>query len=150
MRLRGVTQDIADVIGRDAALYLVGQLPRVATIDRRTGYANGSRPFLYVPTVRRLTPDHLLVRILGYPMAERLCRHFGGDILQPPMCDDIYRPFRNAGIRRVVSEGVPVAMVAEWFGMTDRQVRNIVREIPQMEGKAAANDNAAVKTERAA
>lgn len=150
MRLPGIAQDIADIIGRDLALYLIGQLPRCQVVDRRTGYAHGRRPFVYVPTVQRLTPDHQLVRILGFRLAERLCRHFGGELLQPPACDEIYRPFRNAGIRRLVAEGVPATMVADWFGMSDRQVRNIAREIPQMEAPSVSNDNRQDKTEWAA
>lgn len=140
MRLPSSVQEIADVIGREKALYLIGQLPTCNIVDTRTGGSGGRRPMLYVPTERRLKPDHLLVRVLGWNDAVKLCRYFGGEILQPGNCNEIYRPFRDKHIARLVREGVPARMVAEWFGVTDRHVRGVVREIPQEE-YTAANDN---------
>ncbi|AWM87362.1 hypothetical protein [Microvirga sp. 17 mud 1-3] len=95
---------------------------------------------LYVPALRRLTPDHALVDILGWNDAERLCRHFGGEILQPANCAEIYRPFRDKAISKIVAGGIPPKLVAEWFGVTDRHVRTVRREIPQEESRPA-NDN---------
>lgn len=135
MRLHGVMQEIADIIGRDAALYLVGKLPRCHPASRKT-----ETVILYVPTVKRLTPDHNLVRILGFKTAERLCKHFGGEILQPGNCRDVYRPFRDRSIARMVQEGIPPKLVAEWFEVSDRHVRNVMREILQ-EDFSPANDN---------
>lgn len=142
MRLPKSVQEIADVIGRERALYLIGQLPTCEIIDSRTGGRGGRRPMLYVPTTRRLTPDHTLVRILGWNDAERLCNVFGGEILQPASCADIYRRFRDAEIIRMVREGMTVPQAAEVVGITDRQARNIAREIPQEERTRPANDNA--------
>lgn len=145
MRLPNSVQEIADVIGRERALFLIGQLPTCTTIDPRTGWKNGRRPMLYVPSVRRLQPDHMLVRILGWKDAEKLCRHFGGEILQPASCTEIYRAFRDRSIARLVSEGVPPKMVAEWFGVTDRHVRTARRENPQEERTAANDNNATIR-----
>lgn len=142
MRLPKSAQEIADVIGRDRALYLIGQLPTCEIIDSRTGGRGGRQPMLYVPTMRRLTPDHFLVRVLGWNDAERLSSVFGGEILQPASCVDIYRKFRNAEIIRMVKEGMSVPQAAEVVGITDRQARNIAKEIPQEERRTAANDNA--------
>jgi len=144
MRLPRSVQEIADVIGRERALYLVGQLPTCEVIDSRTGGRGGRRAILYVPHARRLKPDHMLVRVLGWNDAERLCRHFGGEILQPASCAEIYRRFRDAELVRMVREGMSVPQAARVIGISDRQARNIAKEIPQEERRNAANDNAAL------
>lgn len=143
MRLHGVMQEIADVIGRDAALYLVGRLPRCHPASRKT-----ETVVLYVPTLKRLGLDHNLVRILGWVNAEKLCRHFGGEILQPGNCRDVYRPFRDRSIARLVIEGLPPRMVAEWFGVSDRHVRNVIREKVQEENRAANDNNAPTENQK--
>lgn len=102
---------------------------------------------LYVPTLRRLNPDHALVAILGWNDAERLCRCFGGEILQPANCAEIYRPFRDSNISRLAAQGVPLKLVAEWFNVTDRHVRTVRREIPQEENRAANDNNLQIKTD---
>jgi len=153
MRLPASVQELADVIGRERALYLVSQLPRCIVRDGRYKAATASRVILYVP--RRMAADHELVRILGWHDAEKLRQHFGGEILHPSLCMELYRPFRDAAIRRLVGEGVPQAMVAEWFDVNPRTVKNVmmgglvVEEIPQ-EGIEAANDNTAPVVNRRA
>lgn len=127
-RLPKATQEIAEVIGRKRALYLVGALPR------SYGAYTGSRVNLYVPAT--LKPNHPLVRLLGWPDAMKLVAHFGGEILYPSKCDEIIRAHRDASIRRLHADGVGSAQIAEWFGISDRQVRNIVKEIQH-----EANDN---------
>lgn len=141
MRLPASVQELADVIGTERALFLIGRLPRCfAGIVTEKGSRKAWRPMLYVPTLRRLTVDHQLVRILGWPDAEKLCRHFGGEILQPANCAEVYRPFRDQSLRRLHTEGVDVKTLAEWFGVSERTVKNALAEIPQ-EGTKAANDN---------
>lgn len=135
-------QEIAAVIGREAALYLVGQLPRCIPDSRKS-----EAVILYVPTAKRLTPDHNLVAILGWNAAEKLCRHFGGEILQPGNCRDIYRAFRDKSIARLVSEGNSKKTVAEWFGVTDRHVRSVTKEIPQEVFQAAIPNTRQTATE---
>jgi hypothetical protein len=121
-RLPKATQEIADVIGRARALYLVGALPRAYL-----GPANGSRVNLYIPAT--LKPSHPLVALLGWVDAMKLVAHFGGEILYPSKCDEIIREHRDMSIRRLHAEGVGSSKIAEWFGISDRQVRNIVKEI---------------------
>lgn len=144
MRLPRSVQEIADVIGRERALYLVGRLPRC--FAGKEGFKSW-RPVMYVPTLRRLTPDHNLVAILGWNDAEKLCRHFGGEILNPANCQEIYRPFRDRSIARMVADGMPPKLVAEWFNVTDRHVRAVRREIPQEELRAANDNNASIETD---
>lgn len=149
MKLPRSVQEIADVIGRERALFLVGQLPRCYMPDHKSGArlpgsgALNTRVILYVP--KRLTPVHELVRILGWIDAEKLCQAFGGEILCPATCRDVYLPFRNAHIRRLSAAGVETSTIGEWFDMSPRQVTNVIAgglavvEIPQ-EDRKAAND----------
>jgi len=145
MRLPRSVQEIADVIGRERALYLVGHLPRCTTRDKRYPGATASHVMLYVPTVQRLQLDHDLVRILGYKDAIKLCKAFGGEILQPASCADIYRRYRDSMIARLLfTEGMSVQNVAAIVGVSDRHVRGIRAEIPQEALPTPANDNAPV------
>lgn len=134
MRLPATVQELADVIGTQRALFLIGQLPKC--VSRKSTHV-----ILYVPTLARLTPDHRLVQILGWHDAAKLCQAFGGEILQPANCAQLYRSFRDKSIYRLVTEqGLKLSEVAEMFNMTERHVRNVLREISQQE-KPAANDN---------
>ncbi|CAJ3408750.1 hypothetical protein DO71_1447 [Burkholderia pseudomallei] len=126
MQLPNSVQEIAEVIGRERALYLVGQLPRRVTRDKRYPAAKNSELMLYVPTVERLGGDHPLVRILGYKDASMLCRAFGGETLKPANCNEIYRRYRDAQIARMVGEGYPVSYVADLFGVSGQTVRNAI------------------------
>lgn len=138
-------QQIADVIGRDAALNLIRQLPRayMGKPGRKSW-----RVLLYVP--QRLRPDHELVRILGWQNAERLVRAFGGELLKPANCAEIYREFRDRSIRRLRREqGLDVETLAQWFGLCARSVRNILAENPQEDCCRVARKTEAVLSVRA-
>lgn len=121
--LPGVAQEIADVIGRERALYLIGQLPRY-----RGGSAGreSQRPILYVPALDRLRDDHRLVAILGHTNAEALCRHFGGEILNVPNCSSVYQSFRNRSLWSLAAEGRGHAELSEIFGLTRRRVLQLL------------------------
>lgn len=121
MQLPGSVQAIADIIGRQRALYLVGQLPTyVAGAEgKKSAHISFS-----VPTLARLRDDHQLVRILGRADAEKLCRHFGGEILYPANCAEIYRRYRTKAAVQLVREGRTVADVADVLGVHPRTVRN--------------------------
>jgi hypothetical protein len=141
MRLPKSVQEIADVIGTELALFLVGQLPRCVIRDKRYPNAKTTHVILYVPTAARLAPDHQLVRLLGWHQAVKLCQHFGGEILHPANCADVYRQFRDRSIVRMVrADGMDPAMVAEMMDVSRRHVSNLLRENPQQE-RDAANDN---------
>lgn len=134
MRLPASVRELADVIGTERALFLIGQLPKCVS-------KKSTHVILYVPTQARLTPDHRLVQILGWRDAVKLCQAFGGEILQPANCAQLYRSFRDRSIYRLVTQdGMKLSEVAELFEMTERHVRNVLREISQQE-TAAANDN---------
>lgn len=147
MKLPSSVQEIADVIGRERTLYLIGLLPRCYVKDsRKADVPKGGvseRVLLYVP--KNLEPDHQLVKILGWHDAQRLVQAFGGEMLSPANCRDVYRPHRDQAIRRLRADGVPPAMIAEWFGMSERRVWQVL-EIPQRDCGHPANDNRAVQS----
>ncbi|HHW4685697.1 MAG TPA: hypothetical protein ACQGQG_10480, partial [Xylella sp.] len=108
-------QDIADVIGRDQTLMLIGQLPRAYSKGRPSG-----KVILYVP--KRLSPDHRLVSILGWGDAQKLVDAFGGEILQPANCTSIARGERDHGIVALLRFGIPSHEIAQLFGVSVRHV----------------------------
>jgi hypothetical protein len=131
--LRGVAQEIADVIGRDQALVLIGKLP-----------PSGSRRWrvcLYVP--KRMPADHALVRILGYHDAERLRRHFGGEILQPSNCQHVVRVDRARSIWFLSSLGFSVSEMAQRLCLSDYRVLEILRGKPPEDAGAWVSNGAA-------
>ena len=148
MRLPASVQEIADVIGRERALYLIGQLPRCYA--GKEGHKS-SRVILYVPTAKRIPADHYLVRILGWQDAMKMCQAFGGEILQPANCSEIYRRYRNAEIARMAGEGMSAKDIADVFQVNVQYVREILRGMknPQEEVQPAANDNAPTTGKRA-
>lgn len=133
------------MIGRERALYLVGQLPRCVRRDTRYPGATQSEVILYVPSLSRLTLKHELVRILGLRDAEKLCRHFGGEILRPASCAEIYRNYRDKIIDSMLRAGCSIDHVAATFDISPRHVRSRLAEIPREERAIAANDNAPIK-----
>ena len=127
MELPKSVQEVAEVIGRERALYLIGRLAGQSRRDRRV--------MLYVP--KRLNPDHKLVRLIGWHDADRLVRAFGGEIMELSTFRMKQREHRNSAMRRMAVQGISNAEIADTFGTSERQVRRIL----------AANDNGAVATQ---
>ena len=134
MDLPNSVQELAEVIGREKALRLIGGLPQCGK--------RSWRKVLYVPKPSRLGASHPLVRVLGYADALKLSEAFGGEILQPSNCNFIARNFRNTTIRTMAAKGMSPADIAEAVQITSRQVRNILKENAPEE-TATANDNTA-------
>ncbi len=109
-------QEIADVIGRDRAMALIGKLPPVP--------GRSWRVCLYVP--KRIGPDHPLVHLAGWRDANLLVREFGGMILQPAKCGHLYRNHRILMVRTMRAAGASVAAIADLFDISQRQVFNIL------------------------
>lgn len=120
------------MIGRERALFLVGQLPDSYRDSR--GRFDGCA-CLYIPA--KIHPNHQLVRMIGWQDASRLVRAFGGEILYPSKCAELIREWRDANIRRLNLKGMKVQELAEWFGLSDRMIRNIIsKEIaPEADGQ---------------
>lgn len=115
-------REIADVIGAEAALRLINQLP---TCLAGTDGHKSVRPILYVP--KRLPADHRLVQILGWHDALKLVNHFGGEILYPANCREVERSILREFAKKLLGIGYRPEMVAEKLGVTVRTVRNIVK-----------------------
>lgn len=113
---------IAEVTGREDALYLIGQLP--TCYAGKAGHQS-RRIILYVP--RKLARDHRLVEILGWECANRLVEGFGGEILQPGNCKGVHQRFRDNEVRRLAIEGMKVSDLAAMVGVSERHIRSIVR-----------------------
>jgi hypothetical protein len=121
MILPGVVQEIAEVIGHEAALYLVGQLPQVERSDKSGDGSTGKRckrrvTSLCVP--KRLKLDHRLVGILGIDKAQALIEAFGGENFILPNCREVYTRFRNSEIQRMHREGMRRADIADIIGVS--------------------------------
>jgi hypothetical protein len=106
-------QQIAEVIGEDAALTLVRCWPRT-----RSG-----RPVLYVPAT--LPADHRLVAIIGWHAAARLVKVFHGEIIFLATCAIVQRDGRNQLIAEALANRASPAAVAIKHGVSERQVRRI-------------------------
>ena len=119
--LNGDLRSIAEVIGRQNALYLVSQCPRYKT-EKRAGQG---QLFLYVPTLKRLEMNHFLVKTLGYLDAEKLSKEFGGELLVLAQCKQIILKTRDNGIRQMMKYGFGVQELANIFNVTERIVSRI-------------------------
>lgn len=135
MNLSASAQEIANVIGRERTLFLISQLPRCFS---GAAGKKSTRVIMYVP--KTIKPNHRLVEILGFHDAMKLVRAFGGEILQPANCNEIYARFRDVTIIRFLGEGRKTAEIAELMDVSERHVRNLARENPQ-EDLEPANEN---------
>lgn len=64
---------------------------------------------------------------IGARNARKLCRSFGGSTLYIPKLDGIDRPRRNRQILQEAANGVSVAQLCISYGLSDRQIRRILR-----------------------
>lgn len=119
--LNGDLRSIAEVIGRQNALYLVSQCPRYKTEKR----AGKGQLFLYVPTLKRLEMNHFLVKTLGYPDAEKLSKEFGGELLVLAQCKQLILKTRDNGIRQMIKCGFGIQELANIFNVTDRIIKRV-------------------------
>lgn len=115
-------QPIAAVIGRRAALYLIGQLP--VAVRGKSG-KQSRRVQLYVP--KTLDEDHRLVQILGPQKAAALVAEFGGEMLYPANCRWVYSRHRDDAIVRMLADGAPMPIVCSVMRVSRRHVTNVLR-----------------------
>lgn len=129
-------QPIAKVIGVIKAVHLIANLPRTKVKSKHHNCVE-SRVSLYVP--HELTDDHQLVSILGSDDAKRLSSAFGGEILYPGNCMNIYRKHRNERIAKAIIAGVSIQELAQRYNLSVKQVLNIsCKEVPAQ--KKASED----------
>jgi len=132
-------QVIADVIGREKALILIGKLPRhICGIEGR----KCSRIAFYIPTVKRMRLDHSLVKILGWNDALKLAKFFGGEIMQVSTCVGIYKEFIRKTIQRMRDQNLKTSTISgrlqlpEWYVRQIMKTKNPHKVVPE---KAANN-----------
>lgn len=115
-------QNIADIIGRDRALFLIGQLPRTKQIKRdgRTRW----RIYVYFPLC--LTTNCKLVQILGWDDALKLNNVFRGETLCLPSCHEMAIKFLHESIRNRYLIGVSIEILCITFAMTRRSITKIL------------------------
>lgn len=111
-------QEVAEVIGRERALYLAGQLPRCGS--------RAWRRFISIPRPARLKSDHRLVQVLGWDDAQALCEVFQGENIELATCTEMIRSWRDLNVRRLAQQGNSSAELARIFGLSQRQIRNIL------------------------
>lgn len=133
MELPRTVQEIADVIGRERALFLIGQLPKLWVPSQQY-----HKVILYVP--KRIKPSDPLVRILGWNDASKMVQHFGGEMLHPANCEYIYRKFIHRSITRMHNEGMDAKAIAELLDVSERTVKRHCADKPHKDIQAA-NDN---------
>lgn len=104
---------LANLIGSDNAIALIEQA--------RQG--KGKR-HIYVPL--RPKPENNLVRLIGIDAAKKLAQVYGGVEIEIPKCKVIDRAQRTAEIKRMAADGMTRAIIARHFGMSARQVSNLL------------------------
>ncbi|WP_180183706.1 Mor transcription activator family protein [Acinetobacter sp. YH01020] len=122
--LNGDLKSIAEVIGRQSALYLVSQCPRYKTEKR----AGKGQLLLYVPKLKNLNSDHTLVKAIGYVDACKLAKEFGGELLVLAHCNHMVLEVRNNGIRNMMKSGFSIRELASFFNVTESIVSRIYED----------------------
>jgi len=79
---------------------------------------------LYVP--QKMTPDHVIARVIGFASARRLSARFPLEFLEVPRGADALRRARNRGIVRAHAEGLSASRLARKHRLTERQVWKIL------------------------
>ncbi len=99
----------------------------VALIGKRLALAlmsSTTRGNVYVPL--RPKPSSKLVQTIGMAATLRLCEVYGGRTIHIPQCAATHRVKRDAEIRQLAADGIPHSQIALRFGLTDRQIRNVL------------------------
>lgn len=128
--------DIAAVIGFSATLRLVAW------------YGDGNN--LYVPA--QAEEEHQIVKLIGISAARKLCEEFGPAHLNISKLQGYEMDVKRRWVCRMVTKGFGTREVATYFGMTERRVQQICRELeaaglldPKVVTKNSKEENAPEK-----
>lgn len=100
---------IAQVIGRDRALYLAGQL---------------NRGLLTIPATP--TENHKIVQILGMADARKLSNAYPRWVVRMPNCWQMEIAYRHKCMHYLYSQGATMEYLAELFIVSKRNVRYVL------------------------
>jgi hypothetical protein len=118
---------IANVIGRDKALYLIGKLSKLSKRPREVS--------LYIP--KRLKAHHKLVEIIGYEDSQKLIKAYGGEILCIASCLSLVRHYRNEYLKHLKlispekASQIDIESLSKVFGVSKKQARNLMEKPPE-------------------
>lgn len=115
-------QRVAEHIGLPATLRLV---------EARGGIS------IWVPTTDRCTPEHYLSRLIGFAALLALAELHGGEELEIPRAVAAVRAVRDARIREQYDGGKSQWDLALEYGLTERQIRNILNGLVAEEKQQA-------------
>lgn len=111
--LPATAQEIAEVIGIEKTMQLV------------RGKQQDKCRSLYVPTIKRLRPSHVLVQILGPDVARELAEEFGGIQLTLPKCRSAFNEERNQKIIQMRQQGVKYQDIAVALGCSVASAKTV-------------------------
>lgn len=113
---------LADVIGREKALYLAGHF---LCWDYEPGRRQGMSGCVYIP--KRLgVAGRRLVELVGANDAARLVRELGGMLIYLSACKAVTQRWRAREAARMVREGTQQIEISAVLGVSDRTVRNLL------------------------
>lgn len=81
---------------------------------------------IYIPEARHCGERHYLAVAIGHDQLLALAREFGGDRVEVPVGLYAVKKARNAEILERHRDGATQSELALHFGITERQVRNIL------------------------
>lgn len=114
MLLRNTTlDDIAAVCGFTAALRISAWF--------------GSGGNLYVPL--NVDEGQFLVRLLGLPVAKRLCEAWPGEHIAVPSIATYDSDLKKRRIVELLQRGMTPRSISHFLSMTERRVQQIIREL---------------------
>lgn len=125
--LAEMTSRLSDTALKSALPPLLAELAEVIPLQaalKLSDHYGGTR--LYIPGVP--APESGLVALLGPRTVRALSRRYGGETLEVPRSAALKRSLRNEELRHRRAAGESVTTLVRRFGLTARQVRNILAQ----------------------
>lgn len=86
---------------------------------------------IFIPIKRESASGQALADLLGEHAAGALIRAYPGSRLPIPRCAQVLRDGRNQAILDAYDRGIPVRELARAHHLTTRQIRSILKQIPE-------------------
>lgn len=85
---------------------------------------------LYIPIPEHCHEKHNIALAIGLDAMKIMAAEFGGDRLEIPTGYDALKQIRNADILERINNGEHQSILALDYGLTSRQIRNIITKQP--------------------